>query len=140
MKNLYLQLKSKHQEEVNNFPMMFAFSQKQFEEGMVKLGLNPEDTDKLYSIGAGGYIRKTDSQAFSELLQRHTKEHDEQMQNADYVYQMFRYELNNHEYCYTYDLDETLVACDVTREMLTENQILSDMLEKAKHDYLESAF
>jgi hypothetical protein len=78
MKNAYLALKRKHQEEVNNFPMMFAFSNKQFAEGMAKLGLTENDTDKIYSIGGGGYIRKTDSEALSEMFDRHNKE----MKNA----------------------------------------------------------
>lgn len=30
----YLELKKKHQKEFNEFPMFFAFNQKQFDEGM----------------------------------------------------------------------------------------------------------
>lgn len=44
----YADMKSKHQKEVNNFPIKFAFDEKQFEEGMVELGLLPTDTDKVY--------------------------------------------------------------------------------------------
>jgi len=37
--NSYLELKEKHQKEVNEFPMFFAFNDKQFKEGMKKFGL-----------------------------------------------------------------------------------------------------
>lgn len=49
--NAYKVLKEKRQQEVNSFPIAFAFSDQQFDEGMRKLGLNPTDTDKVYSIG-----------------------------------------------------------------------------------------
>ena len=39
MKNKYDEIKEKHQQRVNNFPMIFAFSQEQLYEGMKKLGL-----------------------------------------------------------------------------------------------------
>ena len=46
----YRELKQKHREEINAFPFMFAFSNKQFIEGMAKLGLEPGDTDKIYDM------------------------------------------------------------------------------------------
>ena len=62
----YNELREKHQKEVNDFPIGFAFSDKQFEEQMQKLGLDPDDTSKVISIGGGGFIRKTDLKAFEE--------------------------------------------------------------------------
>lgn len=58
--NKYAEMKKRHQEEVNQLPLGFAFSNKQFEEMMEKWGLSPADTDKICSIGAGGYIQKKD--------------------------------------------------------------------------------
>ena len=52
--NQYRVLKEKHEKEINNFPLMFAFSKKQFAEGMQKLGLKETNTDKIISIGVGG--------------------------------------------------------------------------------------
>jgi hypothetical protein len=136
MSNLYKELKNKHQQEVNNFPFMFAFDNKQFAEGMKKLGLTENDTDKIYSIGAGGYIRKTDSQAMDEMFNRHEKEMQEAI-NSDitgegFIYDMFVYELNNHEYGYTGYVSDTLDALDLTMEDINNNKSLLNGLKKAK--------
>ena len=66
----YIQLKMKHQDEINNFPMIFAFDNKNLEEGMLKLGLAITDKDKLFSTGYGGYIRKEDSNSLNTLLRK----------------------------------------------------------------------
>lgn len=135
MENAYLALKQKHQDEVNNFPMMFAFSNKQFKEGMEKLGLQETDTDKIYSIGGGGYIRKTDSKALSELFERHEKEMqaaiDDDMTGDGFVFQMFNYELGNHEYTYTRDVEPTLDALGLTLKEVNANKKLLHGLSNA---------
>ena len=59
MENKYDEIKEKHQQRVNNFPMMFAFSQEQLYDGMKKLGLKSTDTDKIYDMGMGCFIKKT---------------------------------------------------------------------------------
>lgn len=135
MANLYAEMRERHQKEVDEFPLMFAFNQKQFEEGMRKLGLEPSDTDKIYSIGGGGYIRKTDSDALSEMLERHGNEIDQAVaadENGEgFIYQMFCYELTNHEYNYTHSITDTLNALDLTMEKVEADERLSHGLKKA---------
>lgn len=135
--NKYLDLQCKHQKEVNEFPMMFAFSKKQFKEGMEKLGLTEKDTDKIYYIGSGGFIRKEDGQKLDELEQRISKEDAEAMKDDEYVYEAFRYELWNHEYCITFDYDETLDDLGLTIEQVKKDERLYKILKKATHDYLK---
>lgn len=136
--NTYKILKDKHEKEFGEFPKFFAFSDKQFEEGMRKLDLTPEDTDKIYSIGGGGFIRKTDSDAFGTLLDRHETEMKEAIeadQTGDgFIYDMFDYELRNHEYGYTYDLGPTLDALDLTREEIKNDKRLLHGLNKAMNE------
>ena len=135
MTNKYYELKQRQQKEVDDFPMMFAFSNSQFDEGMKKLGFEPTEIDKIYSIGAGGYIRKTDSMAFNSMFDKF----DEEMKKAieedptgeNFIYEMFLYELNNHEYGYTYELDDTLQALDLTREKINKDERLVNGLSKA---------
>lgn len=62
----YAQMKERQQREVNGFPLAFAFSDRQFAEGMRALDLDPTDKDKIVSIGGGGFIRKADEDAFTE--------------------------------------------------------------------------
>ena len=133
--NKYLELKEKHQKEVNAFPFMFAFSQSQFDEGMKKLGLEPKDTDKIYNLGAGAYIRKTDSDAYREMIKRHAREHTQAIESDStgegFIFDMFYYELKNHEYNYTGDLDDTLEALGYTYEDIKDSKALTTGLNKA---------
>ena len=60
--NKYAEMKKHHQERVNALPLMFAFSQKQFKEGMERWGLTENDTDKIYKMGStGGFYQRKDS-------------------------------------------------------------------------------
>ena len=140
--NSYQQLREKQQAEVNAFPIGAAFSNQQFAEMMQKWDLTVDDTDKICSLGAGCFIRKSDKAAFLEMAERHHKE----MQDAiaadetgdGFIYDMFLYELANHEYCITYDLEETLDALGLTIEQVNADKRLSHGLAKARKDYLKN--
>lgn len=136
--NKYTNLKTKHQKEVNEFPMFFAFSDKQFKEGMAKFGLSETDTDKIYKFGnTGGFFLRSDSQELHEMLTRHTQEMTEAINKDDeFVYEMFVYELANHEYCITYDLEPTLDACGLSEEEVLNDERLAKILAQARIDYL----
>lgn len=141
MMNQYQILKDRQQKEFNAFPMGAAFSQKQFDEMMAKWGLLPADTDKILHIGGGCYIRKTDRDAFHELVDKLDREKQEAIA-ADttgdgIIKDMFLYELANHEYCITYDLDDTLDALGLTVEEINADPRLLRGLEKALKQYLK---
>lgn len=127
----YLEMKARHQKEVELFPMAFAFNNEQFKEGMEKLGLDAKDTQKVLSIGGGGFIRRTDSDAFGAMFDRIHAEKAEARKNSDYLFEMFSYELANHEYCYTWDLTDTLRSLGLTLEEIKANAQLNDALIKA---------
>ena len=134
--NKYQELRSKQQAEVNAFPMFFAFNQKQFEEGMKTLGLKPTDTKKIYKLGhTGGFYRKSDAPAFHEMFQRHTQEMEDAIA-ADptgdgFIFDMFDYELANHEYNYTHDPEPTLDALGLTMEQIKADPRLFHGWKKA---------
>jgi len=130
--NTYLALKEKHAKEVNDFPMFFAFSNDQFAEGMQKIGLNPSETDKIYSAGAGGYYKKTDAEKLHAMFKTHDDEMKQARTNEEFIFHMFDYELGNHEYTYTGEVDQTLDALGLTMEEINNNELLSNGLKKAK--------
>ena len=132
----YTDLKNRHQEEVNNFPMFFAFSNEAFDEGMKKLGLDPSEMDKIVSIGAGGFIRKADKQEFLDMFARQKKEMAEARKKKKTLYGMFKYELANHEYCVTYDSTDALDALGLTMEEVKADPMMWEAFQKAKKDYL----
>lgn len=75
---------------------------------MEKWGLDARkqaDLDKVYSIGYGGYIQKKDADLLHETRARHDAEMAaaiaEDTTGEGFIYEMFLYELYNHEYGYT---------------------------------------
>ena len=136
--NRYEEQRFRHQNEFNAFPIMYAFSNEQFDKGMIKLGLNPDDTDKIYSIGEGGYIRKSDHKAFHEMLDRFKEEDNKAIINDingnGFIKEMFLYELKNREYSYTRDSDtvlEVIEALGFTPEDIVKNKNLINGLDNA---------
>lgn len=136
----YTELKARQQAEVNAFPLGFAFSNEQFAAMMQKWGLDPDlDLDKILSIGYGGYLRKSDKDAFTVMLRRHKAE-QKAARDADrvgnaHLLEMFRYELANHEYCVTGDLSETLDALGLTMEDVNKNPTMKKALMQALQEY-----
>ncbi len=133
--NTYLELKNRHSNEFNDFPMFFAFSNDQLKEGLAKIGLKPTDTDKIYSGGGGMYYRKTEAKNLKELVARHTAEMDTAIKTDStgegFIFDMFNDELANHEYCYTHDTEDTLDALGLTGEDIENNKTLSTGLKAA---------
>ena len=136
MMSEYSALKNRHQQEVNDFPFFFAFSKEQFEKGMAEFGLTPNDTDKIYKYGStGGFYLRTDAPRLKEMFDRHDKEKQEALaadtKGNGYIYQMFLYELANHEYGYTGDITDTLDALGLTEEEIANSKPLLRGLNKA---------
>jgi len=134
--NEYAAIKNRQQQEVNAFPMRFAFNKEQFERGMRELGLKPTDTDKVYSLpGTGGFYRRTDAPKLHEMFDRHSNELqaaiDGDATGEGFIFQMFSYELANHEYGYTGSIDSTLDALCLTVEEINDNPRLLHGLQKA---------
>lgn len=139
--NQYLEMKKRHQEEVNALPLGFAFSKKQFNEMMSEWGLDPErDTNKIYRLPAGGFIQKKDSPHMHKVFERHNKELSDAIAadqtGEGFIYQMFLAELENHEYGYTCDNTDTLMSLGYTYEDVEKDPRLLHGLRKAQHDIL----
>lgn len=143
MINAYTELKDRHGAEINAFPMFFAFDMEQFNEGMRKFGLDPSEKDKIYKFGnTGGFYLRSDADRLREMFDRHDRERQEAI-DADttgegFIYQMFRYELNNYEYGYTLDESDTLDALGYSPEDFVDNVPLRHGLAKAKKEIREA--
>lgn len=133
--NKYQEMKIRHEKESHAFPIRWAFTDEQFKSGMIELGLDPSETDKVVGVYGGGFMRKTDVDAFKEMLNRHDKEMKETIANdktgEGFIYDMFDFELANHEYCITYDLEETLDALGISARDIENNDALKHGLMKA---------
>ena len=129
--NKYTELKSKHQKEVDAFPFGFAFNKDQYDIMMDKWGFKPTHRSKVMYLEAGCFIRKSDYNSMKEMFSRHEEEHKAAMQDDEYLYQMFNYELANHEYSYTRELDDTLDALNLSIDEINSNPRMAEALKRA---------
>lgn len=116
----YLDLQKKHQDELSNFPIAYAFNKQQMEEALEKLGATKEECVTIF--GHGDIVKRTDAKAFIAMLERHTDEVLKAIQDPDFAEAAFLYEMDNHEYAINWSGDEDVMACfnldwDKLREM-----------------------
>ena len=134
--NSYSILKQAHQKEVNEFPLCYAFNNKQFEEGMAKLGLTPDQTDKVFGTGSGGFYLRTDDDRLNKMFDRHRKQIrdaiDKDTISEEFILDMFNYELANHEFIITGDESDAINALGLSWDDIEKNQKLRHGLELAK--------
>ncbi|MCI9507039.1 MAG: hypothetical protein HFF62_10740 [Oscillospiraceae bacterium] len=141
--NQYEDLKQRQQQEFSAFPMQFAFSDSQFAEGMAALGLKPTDTDKIYKAPGGGFYRREDGPRLYDMMGRFDRELQEAIAEDEtgdgFIFEMFLYELGNHEYDVTMELNETLDALGYTMEDIQADPRLCHGLERARLEILGAA-
>jgi hypothetical protein len=131
----YLELKQKHREEFESFPIIFAFSTAQLEEGLKQLNCTKED---LRATGAGGFIRKEDTQALRDLINRHAAETAEAFKDDSFLTSAIKYELANHEYCITHDPEPAMRALGLDLEDITGQ--VRRCFNVAKTEYLSEYY
>ena len=141
--NKYAEMKNRHQERINALPLMFAFSEKQFKEGMERWGLTENDTDKIYKLGStGGFYQRKDSTLIFSTFEQNEKEMTEAIRadpdGTGFIQDMFLYELANHEYCITYDLEPTLAALGLSEDDVLNDERLMYGLKLAVSEYLRN--
>ena len=131
----YQEMKNRHQKEFGELPIFFAFNNEQFKEGMEKSGLNVEDTNLIFKLPGGGFYKREDSSLIKEWYTRTEQEFEnaisEDTTGEGFILEMFDYELSNHEYCITGDLEETLRVTGFTFEEVENNPALKNGLLKA---------
>jgi len=131
----YAEVTARHRLEFNQFEgVFFAFSNEQFYKGLQSIGLNKDNyKGKVQSLGdTGGFILKSRGDALNSMLKRHKLETKQARKSEKYLMQSLVYELENHEYGYTYNATEALDALGLTAADLPEG-----MLEKACAKALE---
>ena len=59
------------------------------------------------------------------------------MKNDKFLFQAFRYELGNHEFCITYDPEDTLRTLGLELKDIEEEGRIQNIYEKARSDYIK---
>ncbi|WP_270361724.1 DUF7659 family protein [Eubacterium ramulus] len=106
----YLEMRERHQRDVNNFPIAFAFNEKQLNEALEKLSV--KSIDECCTVhNCGDIIRKRDFKAYKDMSMNHVKELNEAMKDPEFAKSAFRYEMDNHEYAINWDGDSDVLNC-----------------------------
>ena len=134
----YKEFKEKTTRKMNELPIKYAFTNAAFEEAMKELGVELENIKKdVYSVGHGGYMRKSDVQQYLDCMDARDAEFTELIKDEAFCFDMFVYELNNYEYVITYDIQDTLDALGLSKEQIDASPVLNISLNKAVARVLE---
>ncbi len=117
--------------------IFYAFSEKQFIEGMQKIGLKENEHDKIYRLPSGGFILKSEKEQYDNFLNSIVTDLENGLNDATFCYQAFVYELQNHEFSYTHDVTDTLDCLGLTYDKLTPVQAVA--LQRAKIYVLQNS-
>lgn len=138
--NLYKKAKDQYTSKMNNFInnyCFFAFNQEQLENGLKKFNIeHAEIKRRLVRIHGGGLMIKEKIEEYRDLSNSYNELIQEQIKldttGDGFILDMFIYELDNHEYGYTYDDSDATEALGFTYEQIEQDSALLNGLRKAK--------
>lgn len=124
MSNTKKQLNCETSPNLDNIRMFWAFSQKQFNEGIKRINL--QEGEKVIRIDGGGFIAKNDYQKFKNIMGDFNKKLLE-----DNPQDVYNYEYRNCECGYIYDDFEAIrrvietFGADIARGIKRKNDCIS---------------
>lgn len=133
----YLDLQKRQREDLDNFPIAYAFNEQQLAEALKKLGAKKEECVTVW--GAGDIVKKTDVPALKAMLKRHIKEVHELLKNEQDAEEAFLYEMDNHEYSINWTGDEDVMACFYVDYKKLDEMGLRDAYLRARNKHMKHA-
>lgn len=117
----YLDLKKRHEKEFEEFPIAYAFNDKQLEEALAKLNATKEEVVTVF--GHGDIVKRENVKALIALLERHEQElHQRLKDDVEFAEAAFLYEMDNHEYAINWSADEdTLAAFNINFDFIRKH-------------------
>lgn len=125
---LYKELKEIQAKELNEFTSKYcfwAFGREQLNKKLQELGITEEELQKNYVSFYGGAIRADKAAEYRKIAEKHNQQLAENMKDFDFARSAFLYELNNHEYGYTYNGIPALDALNLTIQEVADNLTLN---------------
>lgn len=137
MTEIYEEMENRHREELDRLPIQWAFGKEQLEEALKVLGVEPGKASdiKLVRIPGGGICTEETSNELTATLRRQVEE-QQALINADttgqgFIFDMFDYQLANHEFCITGDFVPAIEACGLSPEDVEKSPELRHGLKMA---------
>lgn len=116
--------------------VFFAFSQEQFNEGLKKFNIDPEDKEKiknkLHRYFGGGFILIESEKEEKRINQKIRKNQRKYLSKFKNLVDALIYEMNNHECSYTGDYLDGLFAIGYGLKDLRKNKKLQKAYYQAK--------
>ena len=132
----YYEFKEKNNKAFHDFiskNVFFAFSDKQFKEGLEKFNIKENEVaDKLYRYVGGGFMLKSAAQEEKQILKRQHRIQNKYFNNYKNLVDALEYEMNNHECGYTGSYAEGLYALGYSWKDLEKNKRLRKAYIEAK--------
>lgn len=129
----YKEFKNLSNKKYNEIPVFFFFNKKQKIDALKKMGIKEKDLKEKVFLFQGGIILKSESHKIDEFYNWLCECEKKTHQREDYLYQLFYYELFNHEVQITRDYDYFLEQIGI--ELDTKLKIKA--FEIAKKDHWE---
>ena len=80
-------------------------------------------------------MAKETAKELNEICKKNHEEEQKAFENDEFLQSAFEYELANHEYIITFDLEETLNALNITSEEYYKNERYQNIMKKAIANY-----
>lgn len=134
----YLDLQKKHRKEFEEFPIAYAFNEKQLEEALEKLGATKEECVTVFNHG--DIVKRENAKPFVAMLERQREELLQKLRDdKEFAEAAFLYEMDNHEYAINWSADEDVFDCfDLNWERLREWG-LEDAYRRARQQHMKHA-
>ena len=134
----YLDLKEKHRKEFEEFPIAYAFNEKQLEEALEKLGATKEECVSVF--GHGDIVKRVDKDRLIEMMERHHEELLRKLKDdVEFAEAAFLYEMDNHEYAINWSADEdVLSSLGITWEFIQKHG-LQMAYQSARNKHMKHA-
>lgn len=116
----YIDFTERQREELNNFPIAYAFNDEQLKRALEKLGAN-DISECVTVFNHGDIVKKENAPKLIAMMKRHNKEMEEALKDEEFAEAAFLYEMDNHEYAINWDGDDDVLGClGLTYEKLKE--------------------
>ena len=129
----YKDMLERHEKEFEQLPIFFAYTNEKFKRELEKRGATEDD---VYRAGTGCFYLKSDADLIQNAVERFDAEFEKAMQNDDFMYGAFYYELANHEFFITGDPIDALDALHLTIKEVENDERMSRIFKLAKKTYL----
>lgn len=134
----YLDFKKRQQKEFEDFPIAYAFNDKQLEEALEKLGVTKDECVSVF--GHGDIVKRENANALIKLLERHTKELREKLkEDKEFAEAAFLYEMDNHEYAINWTGDDDVLDCFSLDWDMLRKWGLHHAYDRARRQHMKNA-